>query len=339
MSIVQQTIKCNGMKVFVTRIVPNIALDILKSAGLEITQWSSNSPIAKENLKTSVQNMDGLYCLFSDQISADVIEAAGSSFKIISTMSVGYEHIDTKMCKSKGIRIGYTPEVLNDDTAELAVALLLATSRRLFDANNALKQGKCGHWSPLCGQSLKDSTVGIVGLGRIGTEIVNKLKGFKIKEFLYTSRQKKDNDFEIGARFVNLNELLKISDFVIVSCSLNNQSKNLFTLDKFKTMKPTSIFVNISRGAVVDQDDLYTALTEGFISSAGLDVTIPEPLPVHHPLLGLSNCVVLPHIGSATISTVSDMARLAAENLVRGLSGLAMPAELFIGDEKTVDDV
>ncbi|NXP18422.1 GRHPR reductase, partial [Scytalopus superciliaris] len=243
----------------------------------------------------------------------------------------------------RGIRVGYTPDVLTDATAELSVALLLSACRRLPEAAKQGKRGVpelrlhtggCGGWTTwkplwMCGYGLSDSTVGIIGLGRIGQAIARRLKPFGVKKFLYTgSGPKPECAAEFGAEFVPLTRLAEESDFVVVSCALTPATQGMCNKDFFSRMKKTSVFVNTSRGAVVNQEDLYDALAQGQIAAAGLDVTTPEPLPTDHPLLSLKNCVILPHIGSATYATRNTMAVLAANNLLAGLRGEPMPHEL-----------
>lgn len=194
----------------------------------------------------------------------------------------------------------------------------------------AVKSGEWGTWSPLwmCGQTLSQSTVGIVGLGRIGLAVAKRLQPFGVNRFLYTGHSKKSCESEISAHFVSMNELLEESDFVVVTCALTPETQGMFDQQLFSKMKKTAIFVNTSRGGIVNQDDLYYALKNRTIAAAGLDVTTPEPLPLNNPLLSLSNCVVLPHIGSATLVTRTTMAVLCAKNIVAALTDKPMPAKL-----------
>lgn len=271
--------------------------------------------------------------MLTDHIDKEVLDKAGPNLKVIATMSVGYDHLDLNEIKKRNIKIGYTPNVLTDATAELTVALLLATSRRLLEANEEARNGQWKAWSPfwMCGPGLNGSTVGIVGFGRIGQEVAKRLKPFNVKKLIYHNRSEKAKEAkEIGATRVNFDELLAESDFVIATCALTPNTKEMFNDCAFKKMKPTAVFINTSRGGVVHQESLVRALTEKTIWGAGLDVMIPEPLPVDDPLFKLKNCVILPHIGSATIETRSTMAMLTAMNVIAGLKGEDMPAELKI---------
>lgn len=247
-------------------------------------------------------------------------------------MSVGFDHIDVAECRRRNIRIGYTPDVLTDATAELTVGLLLATSRRLLEAAAEVRSGGWAAWSPswMCGQGLAGSVVGIVGFGRIGQEVARRLQPFRPARLLFSNRSaaRADEAREIGAQRVEFEELLALSDFVVLTCALTAETTHLINAATLKRMKRTAILVNTARGAMVDQAALFEALRSGGIRAAGLDVTTPEPLPLDSPLLGLPNCVVLPHIGSADERTRVEMARITADNIVRGLRGEEMVAEL-----------
>ncbi|XP_032062611.1 glyoxylate reductase/hydroxypyruvate reductase [Aythya fuligula] len=323
-----------AMAVFVTRRIPAEGLRVLAEAGgCRVQQWDSEEPVPRAQLLAGVSGKQGLLCLLSDRIDREVLDAAGPSLKVISTMSVGFDHLALDEIKKRGIRVGYTPDVLTDATAELSVALLLATCRRLPEAIEQVKNGGWTTWKPLwmCGYGLSNSTVGIIGLGRIGQAVARRLKPFGVKNFLYTgSRPKPESAAEFQAEFVPLTRLAEESDFVVVTCALTPDTQGMCNKDFFSRMKKTSVFINTSRGAVVNQEDLYDALVSGQIAAAGLDVTTPEPLPTDHPLLSLKNCVILPHVGSATYATRTTMSVLAADNLLAGLRGERMPHELLL---------
>ncbi|ELK12999.1 glyoxylate reductase/hydroxypyruvate reductase isoform X2 [Pteropus alecto] len=319
------------MKVFITRRIPAEGRAALaRASDCEVEQWDSDEPIPYKDLERGLTGAHGLLCLLSDCVDKKLLDTAGANLKVISTLSVGVDHLALDEIKKRGIRVGYTPDVLTDATAELAVSLLLTTCRRLPEAIEEVKNGGWTSWKPLwlCGYGLKESTVGIIGLGRIGQAIARRLKPFGVQRFLYTGRQPKPKEAaEFQAEFVTTSQLAAESDFIIVSCSLTPATKGLCNSAFFQQMKKTAVFVNISRGEVVNQDDLYQALTSSQIAAAGLDVTTPEPLPTNHPLLTLKNCVILPHIGSATYGTRNTMSLLAANNLLAGLRGEPMPSE------------
>ncbi len=313
-------------RVVVTRDIPTPAFQKIWTH-CEARYWDSQEPIPRDIFLEWVQGVDGIYCLLTERIDPEVLDAAGPRLKVVSTMSVGYDHIDVEACARRGVQVGHTPGVLTETTAELALALLLATARRLPEAIHAVKAGEWTTWKPmwLTGWDLHGATVGIVGLGRIGAAFARLLQGFQCR-LLYTGPRPKPAVAEpLGATYCPFPELLEQSDFVSVHCPLTPETVHLFDGKAFRRMKETAIFVNTARGGVVDHQALYQALVEGQIAAAGLDVTDPEPLPPDHPLLGLPNCVVLPHIGSATVATRTRMALMAAENLLAGVAGRPLP--------------
>ncbi|XP_062925123.1 glyoxylate reductase/hydroxypyruvate reductase-like isoform X1 [Mobula hypostoma] len=321
-------------RVYLTRRIPHKALQLLRDSGIcDIKQWDSDEPVPRSELLKQVAGVHGLYCLLTDKIDKELLDAAGPNLKVISTMSVGFDHLSLEEVKKRGIRVGYTPDVLTNATAELTIALLLATSRRLMEAVAEVKNGGWGTWKPLwlCGFELSNSTVGIVGLGRIGLAVAQRLKPFGVKKFLYTDFEPKPVvAAKIQAEYVSLDKLAEESDFVTVHCALTPETKGICNKKLFSKMKKTAIFINTSRGATVNQDDLYEALATGQIAAAGLDVTVPEPLPTDHRLLSLKNCVILPHIASGTIATRTAMAVLTADNLLAALKDEPMLKELVL---------
>ncbi|KAM6939918.1 glyoxylate reductase/hydroxypyruvate reductase [Xenentodon cancila] len=320
-------------RVYVTRQIPPEGLKILKESGqVEFEQWDSDDvPVPRKELLQKVRGVDGLLCVLTEKIDAELLDAAGPNLRVLSTMSVGFDHLSLEELKKRGIRVGYTPDVLTDAVAELTVALLLTTSRRLIEATHEAKTGGWGTWRTLwlCGHELANSTVGILGLGRIGVAIAERLAPFKVKKFIYTDvAPRPELANTINAEYVTMDELAKQSDFLTVCCALTPETKEICNKDLFTKMKNTSVFINTSRGGVVSQEDLYEALSTGQIAGAGLDVTVPEPLPTNHPLFTLKNCVILPHIASASYTTRNAMSALAANNLLRGLGGAPMLKEL-----------
>ncbi|XP_073827717.1 glyoxylate reductase/hydroxypyruvate reductase [Musca autumnalis] len=321
----------NNKTVYVTRPdVAGVGLDILRKE-CNVTTWSEAKPVPREELLKQIEGKDALFCALTDKIDAEVIEKAGPQLKCIATISVGYEHIDLKECKKRGIRVGYTPDVLTDATAELTLALLLATNRRLLEANKEVYNGGWKSWAPswMCGQGLKGSRVGLFGFGRIGQEIASRLVPFKPALITYTTRtQRPEEAKKVGAVYVSFEKMLSESDFIIACCALTPETKEIFNSSAFDKMKSNCIFINISRGAVVDQSALYSALKEKRILAAGLDVTTPEPLPLDDALLKLDNIVILPHIGSAETHTRTEMSRITAMNILAGLNGTEMISEV-----------
>lgn len=315
-------------KVLVTRPdVPVEGINMLKER-CDVEIYDQPKPIPKEDLLKLLPGKDAMLCLLTDPIDKEVIQCAGPQLKAIATMSVGFDHIDIKECKERKIPVSNTPEVSTDSVAELTVTLLLAAGRRLMDAATAIKKGEWVYsWSPLwlCGQGLKDATVGIVGMGRIGQGVMKRLLPFGVTKVLYFDvfHPIKPAE-EMGAQYVEFEELVKQADFIVAMCNLSDQTRNLFNAKAFNLMKPTAVFVNTSRGGVVNQDDLYDALKAGKIRAAGLDVMVPEPLPKDDKLTTLENIILTPHVGSAEVSVRVAMAKLAAENILAVLDGKPM---------------
>lgn len=238
-------------------------------------------------------------------------------------MSVGYDHIDTAAVKARQIQIGYTPDVLTDATADLTVLLTLGAARRIKEAIQVAENGQWREWRPtwMCGSQLSQKTVGIVGMGRIGEAVATRLRAFGVSRIVYSGRNKRP----VHGDFVSLDELLTVSDFVIVCCALTKETRHLFNYEAFSKMKKTAVFVNSARGGIVDQEGLVKALEEKLIGSAGLDVTDPEPLPPTHKLYSFSNCLILPHIGSATLETREQMAGMSLDNILAALNNQPLP--------------
>ncbi|XP_077575530.1 glyoxylate reductase/hydroxypyruvate reductase [Stigmatopora nigra] len=320
-------------RVYITRQIPPEGLKILHESGqVQYELWDSDDvPVPRKELLQKVKGVDALLCVLTEKIDAELLDAAGPNLKVLSTMSVGFDHLSLEELKKRGIRVGYTPDVLTDAVAELTVALLLATSRRLIEATHEAKTGGWGTWRTLwlCGHELANSTVGILGLGRIGVAIAERLAPFKVKKFIYTDMAPRPElANEINAEYVSFDELANQSDFLLACCALTPETHMICNKNLFSKMKANSIFINTSRGGVVNQDDLYQALATNQIAGAGLDVTVPEPLPTDHPLFTLKNCVILPHIASASYSTRNAMSNLAANNLLLGLRDQPMIKEL-----------
>jgi glyoxylate/hydroxypyruvate reductase len=235
-------------------------------------------------------------------------------------MSVGYDHIDTSACKQLGIALKNTPDVLTEATSELAIALVLATLRKIIPSANAVKNGAWGAWSPtgMCGRSLVGTTVGIVGLGRIGMDIAKKLRVFGVSRVLYTARQQKN---VTDAEFLPIQDLVAKSDVVIIACALNSETKQMFDKALLMQMKPDAALINIARGGILNQLDLIDVLRQGHLGAVGLDVCDPEPMNVDNPLLKEfgDKVLILPHIGSATLETREAMASLALDQILTEL--------------------
>ena len=278
------------------------------------------------NLLDHLPDAAGIFCLLDDPIPSDIIKSA-LNLKVISNMAVGVDNIDLATCTKLGIPVGHTPGVLTAGTADMTLALLLSVGRQLSKASEDARQGRWAGWNPTgwLGTDLKGATVGIVGLGKIGAAVAQRLIGFGPKIVCTSKSPKPEEAHYLNAQQVSLEELLLVSDFVCLHTALTDETRGMIDKSTFEVMKKTAILINAARGAVVNTDDLAYALESGQIRAAGLDVTDPEPLPPDHPLYALENCLITPHIGSATFQTRKSMADIALRNLVAGLEGLSLP--------------
>ncbi|HXF51015.1 MAG TPA: D-glycerate dehydrogenase [Dehalococcoidia bacterium] len=308
-------------RVFVTRRLPGDALERLSAVAL-VDVWQHDLPPSRDELVAAVREADGLICLLTDRIDAGVLDAA-PRLRVVSTMAVGYDHIDVAAATARGIPVGHTPGVLTETTADLAWALLLATARRVVEGDRFVREGRWKTWDPnlLLGYDVHGATLGVVGMGAIGQAVARRAVGFGMR-VLYTRRSA--GEAEIGRR-VSLEELLRESDFVSLHVPLTAETRHLIGERELRLMKRTAILINTARGPVVDQAALAAALREGVIAGAGVDVTEVEPIPPDDPLLAAPNVVILPHIGSASHATRARMAEMAVENCIAGLEGRPVP--------------
>ncbi len=281
-------------------------------------------PPTRDVLLKKVRGVGGFLSMLTDRVDAELLDAAGPQLKVVSNHAVGFDNVVVADATARGIPVGNTPGILTDATADIAFALLLAAARRIVESERYIREGKWKTWHPsmLLGMDLAGKTLGLVGFGRIGRAVAKRAVGFGLRIIYYSPNAEP----EFGAIKMNsLDELLRESDFVSVHTPLNESTRHMVNGDFLSKMKSNAVFVNTSRGPVVDQSALYEALKAKKIFAAGLDVTDPEPLPLNSPLLTLENCVIVPHIGSASERTRDAMARLAAENLIAGLKGELLP--------------
>ena len=292
-------------RVYVTRQILTAGIDILKNKGFKVDVWDQDRPMTADELHEKAQKADALICMLSDQINKNFLEK-NTHLKIISNYAVGINNIDTETAKSLGIKIGNTPDVLTEATAETAFGLMIAAARN-FKA--AMENAREGHWKffepcGFLGNALKGKTLGIVGMGRIGKRMAQMGQGaFEMKVLAY----KRGDD---------LRDFLKGIDVLSLHLPLSAETYHFIGRKELEVMKPSAIIINTARGEVIDQDALYEALRDKKIFSAGLDVTTPEPLPPTHPLYSLSNVMILPHIGSATFEARTQMSILSAQNIL-----------------------
>jgi glyoxylate reductase len=313
-------------KVFVTRIIPDAGLKRIRElANTEI--WPEDEPPPYEVLLEKLKGIAGLVCLLTDRIDRKFIEAAGESLKVISQMAVGFDNIDIEVATRYKIPVGNTPGVLTDTTADFAFALLMAAARRIVEGERYVKEGHWKTWGPtlLMGQDIHDATLGLIGFGRIGQAMAQRAQGFNMKVVFYDKYVDDETVKGAGAEALPFEEVLKQADFLSIHVPLTPDTEHMINEAAFKSMKPSAVLINTSRGPVVDMRALHNALNQGEIAYAALDVTDPEPIPLDDPLLRLENCLIVPHIASSSVATRSKMASMAADNLEAGLSGKQLP--------------
>jgi len=308
-------------KVFVARLIPEAGLDLLKPK-CDLDVWQDELPPSREALLKHVKDCQGLLSLLTDKVDAELLDAA-PDLKVVSNYAVGYDNIDVAACTARKIVVCNTPGVLSETTADLAWALLMAAARRISEGADYVRAGKWRTWGPrlLLGWDVHHATLGIIGLGRIGFEVAKRARGFDMRVLYYNRSRKPELEAELGLEYVPLETLLKESDFVSLHTPLTPETHHLIGAKEFELMKPTAVLINTARGPIVDSKALYQALKSGQIGYAALDVTDPEPIPADDPLLSLPNCLVVPHIGSASHATRNRMAVMAAENLLAALEG------------------
>ncbi|MGC9004871.1 MAG: glyoxylate reductase [bacterium] len=308
-------------KVFVTRVIPEEGLKLIQE-NCDAEIWQEETPPPREVLIEKIKDCEGILCLLTDKIDGEVMDNA-TKLRIISNYAVGYDNIDVKEATRRKIMVTNTPGVLTETTADLTFALILATARRLVEADKFTRSGKWKSWGPMLflGRDVYGATLGIIGMGRIGQAVARRAKGFNMKIIYYSRRRNEEAEKELGAEYRELHSLLKEADIITIHTPLTEETYHLIGEKELSLMKPSAILINTARGAVVDQRALFKALKEKRIFGAGLDVYEKEPIDADDPLLELDNVVVLPHIGSATVETRGRMARMAAENLLAGLRG------------------
>lgn len=314
-------------RVFVSRVIPEEGLARVREA-TDATIWEGELPPPRDELLRAIEGCDGVLTLLTDRVDDEFLERAGPQLKVVSNFAVGFDNIDVPTCTRRKIPVGNTPGVLTETTADLAWALLMAAARRLVEGDRYVRAGKWKTWGPmlLMGPDVHGATIGIVGFGRIGQAVARRAKGFGML-IVYHDLQRvpKSVEAEFDATFMTLEGLLHESDFVSLHTVLSPETKGLLNAERLGWMKPTAVLVNTSRGPVVDSMALVDALRDGTIAAAALDVTDPEPLPADHPLVLLDNCLVVPHIASASRATRGKMASMAAANLLAGLRGERLP--------------
>ena len=312
-------------KIYVTRRLPEAALAPLRTCG-EVQVWESDHAIPRETLLQEIIDTVALLGMVTERIDDDLLDHA-PQLKLVANMAVGYDNVDVPALTRRGVVLTNTPGVLTETTADLTFALMLGIARRIGEGDRRVRAGQWPVWSPFVflGTDVHHATLGIIGLGRIGIEVAKRARGFDMRVLYHNRSQNKDAEEQLGCTRVDMDTLLSESDFVVVLVPLGPQTHRLISAPQLKKMKPTAFLVNAARGPIVDAPALYAALRDNVIAGAALDVTDPEPLPADDPLLTLDNCLIVPHVGSASIATRTRMATLAAENIAAFLSGRRPP--------------
>jgi glyoxylate reductase len=301
-------------RVFVTRRIPGDALERL-AADHQVEIWEGRLQPSHATLLEKTRDVEGLLCMLTDRIDADVI-ASCQNLRVISNYAVGVDNVDVDAATKRGIPVGFTPDVLTEATADATFALLLASARRIVEGDQTVRAGRWLTWEPtlLLGQDVYGKTLGIVGMGRIGQAVAQRAEGFGMEVLQHS-----------WSSGIPLDELLERADFVTLHAPLTKESRGMIGEAQLRLMKPSATLINTSRGGLVDSGALTRALAQGWIAGAALDVSDPEPIPKGHPLLDAPNLILNPHIASASIEARTAMANLAVANLLAGLAGEPMP--------------
>jgi glyoxylate reductase len=311
--------------VYVTRRIPEAGPAKLRET-CEVRQWDSDEVIPRETLLREVRDAEALLTLLTEKVNDELLDAA-PKVKVVANMAVGFDNFDVAALTRRGVVGTNTPGVLTETTADFTWALLLSAARLVPQGVQYVRDGKWTTWGPLLllGQDVHHATLGVIGMGRIGQEVAKRARGFDMQVLYYDVYRREDLEQQLGYRYADVDTLLRESDFVTLHVDLNAQTRKLINAEALAKMKRTAILVNAARGPIVDQKALADALRDGVIAGAALDVTDPEPIPLDDPLLKLDNCIVVPHIASASVATRTRMSELAAENILAVLGGRRPP--------------
>lgn len=317
-------------RVFVSRIIPDEGLSLIRET-CDLDLWDGDLPPPRDELLRRVVGVDGALTLLTDRVDDAFLDAAGPQLRVVSNYAVGFDNIDVAACARRGIPVGNTPGVLTDTTADLAWALLMAAARRVAEGDRYVRDGRWKTWGPLLllGPDVHGATIGIVGFGRIGQAVARRAAGFGMRILYHDVSELPASVTEpLGAVYTPLDELLAASDYVSLHVNLTPDTRHLIDARTLGLMRPTAVLVNTSRGPVVDQAALADALERDVIFAAALDVTDPEPIPMDDRLVGRDDCLIVPHIASASRATRGKMAQMAAANLIAGVTGQPLPTEV-----------
>ena len=313
-------------RVLLTRRMPPPAADMLRAAGLFVDQIDSDAPPTREEFLERVRGVAGLIPTLSDRIDAAVLDAAGPSLRVVANYAVGFDNVDIAACTERGVRVSNTPGVLTDATADLTWTLILAAARRVVEGDRLVRTAAWRGWAPtqLLGLQLSGATLGLLGAGRIGTAVGLRSAGFRMRVLYADPRVNRELEQKVAATRVELDQLVREADVLSLHIPMQPENHHLIGAAQLSAMKPTAILINTARGPIVDEAALVTALREGQIAAAGLDVYENEPR-LAPGLTELPNVVLLPHLGSATTTTRQKMAQMAAENVIAVLTGRDPP--------------
>jgi glyoxylate reductase len=317
-------------RVLVTRRIAPEALAMLRER-FDVTHWDASEPIPRDRLLSAIADTDGLLALLTERVDVELL-ALAPRLKVVANMAVGYDNVDVGAARERGVQVTNTPGVLTETSAEFAFLLILAAARRLKEAMRWVERGRWTTWDPLLllGRDLEGATLGLVGYGRIAAAVARRAHAIGMHLVYHSSHAHPDDEARYGMRRMAFDDLLGESDVVSLHVPLTAATRHLVAERELQLMKPTAYLVNTARGGVLDQQALYAALVGGSIAGAALDVTDPEPLPAEHALLQLDNCLVVPHVASASVATRTRMATLAAENIIAVLTG--QPALTPVGE-------
>ena len=315
------------VKVLVTRLFPDAGINLLRDRGFDLLRWEEDRPMTGDELVKRSKLSTALFCTLSEKIDKEFLYKCGH-LGIISQFAVGYDNIDIEEARRLGIPVCNTPDVLSDATADVAFGLMVSVSRKMFWLHKSILKGEWKHFRPRAnlGIELRNKTLGVFGLGRIGMEMAKRCRGAFDMKIIYHNRSRNlQAEKELGAEYVSFGKLLERSDVLSLHASLGKETEGRFDRNAFSKMKSTAIFINTARGLMHNEEDLIRALDNGTIWGCGLDVTNPEPMEASNPLLSMENVAVLPHIGSATEETRDKMSVMAATNIIEYYRGGKIP--------------